>query len=190
MRTGDWIQTYSGRVVYPLDPRKEDVFAEDIGHSRSLECRFGGHCRVFYSDAEHSVRVARVVSGLMATQRLAEGDVRILKLAALLHDASGTYLKDIPRPLKHSPLFDAYRELEKRWQSCINQRFALQADAHEARAIKQADEILLATERRDLMFPCDKPWDLVEEPLVDVIIPWHPGKAKREFLAMLGDLYS
>jgi len=189
MRIGDWIQTYSGRVVYPLDPRKEDVFAEDVGHSRSLECRFGGHCRVFYSDAEHSVRVARVVGGLADSRYLHEGELRVLKLAALLHDASGTYLKDIPRPLKHSPLFSAYRELEKRWQSCVNERFGLRPDAHEARPIKQADNILLATERRDLMFPCDKPWELIEEPLGVEIIPWDPAKAKREFLAMLKDLH-
>ena len=54
----DWIQTYSGKKFYPLDPRPEDIDIRDIAHALSLNCRFNGHCRCFYSVAEHSVGVS------------------------------------------------------------------------------------------------------------------------------------
>lgn len=189
MRTGDWIQVYSGRAVWPLDPRKDEIFAEDVAHALSLMCRFGGHCRMFYSVGEHSVRVARVVDGLAATQRLDHVAARLLKRAALLHDASEAYLLDLPRPIKKSLLLKEYVELEARWQACINERFELEHDAHKHPFVKDADGVMLATEQRDLMLPSKQPWTLDKAPLVDPIIPWDPGKAKREFLSMLKDLY-
>ncbi|HQS59948.1 MAG: hypothetical protein B7Y56_03330 [Gallionellales bacterium 35-53-114] len=48
----------------------------------------------------------------------------------------------------------------------------------------QADMILLATEQRDLMPPHDDEWVLIKgiSPMAEVINPWHPEKAEREFL--------
>ncbi len=43
-RRGDWMQTFSGRKFWPLDPRVEEVFTEDIAHALANQCRFGGHC--------------------------------------------------------------------------------------------------------------------------------------------------
>jgi len=50
--------------------------------------------------------------------------------------------------------------------------------------VKHADLVLLATERRDLMPPNNDTWSLLEgiEPLREVINPWGPEKARREFL--------
>lgn len=48
---GDWIQTYTNKQFWPLDPRPEDVCIEDIAHALSLQCRFTGHVREFYSTA-------------------------------------------------------------------------------------------------------------------------------------------
>ena len=52
-RIGDWMQTYSGKRYYPVDPRIEDVDINDIAHALSHLCRYGGHCSRFYSVAEH-----------------------------------------------------------------------------------------------------------------------------------------
>jgi hypothetical protein len=52
---GDWMQTYSGRRFYPLDPRAEELADLDIAHALSLLCRYGGHVERFYSVAEHCV---------------------------------------------------------------------------------------------------------------------------------------
>lgn len=39
-RKGVWIQTYTGRMFWPLDPRPEEIWIEDIAHALSLQCRF------------------------------------------------------------------------------------------------------------------------------------------------------
>lgn len=56
-----WIQTFTGRQFWPLDPRAEDVDIRDIAHALSMKCRYNGHCREFYSIADHSCRVAEVI---------------------------------------------------------------------------------------------------------------------------------
>lgn len=38
-RKGDWMQTWSGRQFWPLDPRVEDIDLRDIAHSLSMQCR-------------------------------------------------------------------------------------------------------------------------------------------------------
>lgn len=45
---GEWMQTFTGRVFYPLDPRPEDIDPLDIAHALSMLCRYGGHTSVFY----------------------------------------------------------------------------------------------------------------------------------------------
>ena len=60
-RKGDWMQTYTGRQFWPIDPRANEVHIEDIAHALSMMCRYNGHCRTFYSVAEHSVLVSQHV---------------------------------------------------------------------------------------------------------------------------------
>lgn len=53
-RFGDWLQTYSGRKFYPLDPRPEDVVIEDIAHALANTCRYAGHSLTFYCPTEEA----------------------------------------------------------------------------------------------------------------------------------------
>ena len=83
----DWILTYTGRRYWPASPVTDHVCAEDIARGLSLTCRFAGQCQHFYSVAEHSINVMRLVP-------------QEHKLCALLHDAPEAYLGDMSRPLK------------------------------------------------------------------------------------------
>ena len=86
--SGPVIETYTGGRFRPLDPRPADVRLADIAAGLARTCRYGGHCRQFYSVAQHSLLVSR------------EFDDPRLQLLGLLHDAGEAYLGDIPRPVK------------------------------------------------------------------------------------------
>src|SRR5512132_670129 len=115
---GPYLQTVSGRWVNPFDPDPAQLDAGDIAQALSNQCRFGGHCRSFYSVAQHSC----LLSDLLDAR---EAEPPAL-LSALLHDAPEAYLVDLPHPLKHrSELGAIYRETESRLHEAICGRFAL-----------------------------------------------------------------
>ena len=165
---GDWIQTYTGIKFWPLDPRANEVCIEDIAHALSLQCRFAGHCKTFYSVAEHCIRVSRICYGDDS-------------LWGLLHDASEAYLVDIPRPVKHSPEMRHYRVFEKLVQTVICRRFGL--PLQEPASVKAADRIILHTEARDLMSPLHPDWLDRGLALPETITPMSPSEARHIFLA-------
>lgn len=167
-RARDWIQTFTGIIFWPLDPRPEEIRIEDIAHALSMQCRFGGHCKTFYSVAEHSVRVSRELP-------------QPLRLWGLLHDAAEAYLIDLPRPLKRfSEMGRLYLEIEDRLMVTVCERFGLPLS--QPPEVKRMDTRLLVTEKRDLMTVEPKPWEDTEEPLRDIIKPWMPWFAEDEFL--------
>ena len=64
-REGDWIQTYTGKVFWPLDPEPDEIDIEDVAHALSLKCRFNGQCDHFFSVAAHSVMLFKSVRSPM-----------------------------------------------------------------------------------------------------------------------------
>lgn len=167
----DWIQTHSGKQFFPLRPRVRDIDIQDIAHALSLNCRFNGHCRAFYSVAEHSVRVSHAVD-------------REHALWGLLHDAAEAYLTDLPRPVKaQMPLFS---EIEDRLLKVIIEHFGLAFPMPDA--VRHADEVLLATEARDLMATPPEPWKLNAAPLIETIEPLPPVHARDLFLQRFEEL--
>lgn len=136
--TGAWIETYTGRRFDVLIPQPSQVDIYDIAHALSNQCRWSGHCKEFYSVAQHSVLVSLQCPKPQA-------------LNGLLHDASESYLGDFTSPLKYRTAAGAvYRHLESLAMNAIKRRFSLLA-LH-APSVKKADLIVLATEIRDL-FP-------------------------------------
>ncbi len=173
-RRGDWIQTFTGGKFYPFDPLSVEVDIRDIAHSLSMLCRFVGHCREFYSVAQHSVIVAEVVGPEH-------------KLWALLHDAAEAYIGDISRPLKNCLRVEGVtvlREADRAIMRAVASRFGLPAD--EPPQVKSADEGVLMAERRDLMADTViwDGWsgnrDVVEYP--NKIEPVGPAEAKELFM--------
>lgn len=134
------IQTFSGRAFDPLRFDPSDLHLEDIAHSLAHICRYNGHCKRFYSVAEHSVRLA-----VAAGSRYGNGYVaRYL----LLHDASEAYLADIPRPLKERHEFDFYREAEAKLQVAIYRKWV--GSALKPAEVRKMDTEILGTEAREL----------------------------------------
>ena len=176
---GPYIQTVSGRWVNPFEPDPAQLDASDIARALANQCRFGGHSRVFYSVAQHSVIVSRVVE-----ER--GGDVEDV-FAALMHDASEAYLGDMPHPIKHrSALGAAFREAEAGLEATIRERFKIKANVPE---VKRVDRALLATERRT--FSAES-WHWPElddvEPLDLELTEWTQDKAADEFARRYAEL--
>lgn len=171
-RRGDWMQTYTGRQFWPLDPRPEEVAIEDIARALSMQCRFAGHCAKFYSVADHSVRVSMHAGDL---------DDPTFALAGLLHDAAEAYVVDVPRPLKR--FLPGYKEIEREVARAIEKRFGLPVDIFEDGAIKHWDEVLLATEARDVMGGQSAgKWTLRAPPLTERVEPLDSAAAEAAFL--------
>lgn len=168
MRFGNFMQTYSGKKFWPMDPRAAEVDIQDIAHSLSLQCRYAGHCLRHYSVAEHSVLISRWLR-----QNGHDG-----ALHGLLHDATEAYLVDVPRPVK--PFLVGYKEAEARvWDVVADSQGmsrVIPAMVHEA------DNRILADERAQNMAPTDDDWGL--PPGLGVTLQfWSPERAKAKFLA-------
>lgn len=172
-RLGDWIQTFTGKAFYPLDPRWEEVDPVDIAHALGMICRFGGHAKHFYSVAQHCVLMSYEVHPANA-------------LWALMHDAGEAYLGDMVRPLKKHML--TFRNAEAHLMGIICRRFGL--DPICPLEVIEADTRILCDERLALMTPCDKPWTLMDGvvPLGVVIEPWGPKEAEVRYLERLREL--
>jgi hypothetical protein len=171
---GDWITTFSGRQFWPCDPRPEDLDIQDIAHALSLLCRFTGHTFLFYSVAQHSTLCSRIVPASDAKW-------------GLMHDASEAYLADVARPVK--PYLDNYRELEDRLMQVIAQRFGLPWPMPQS--VHRADDILVCTERRDLLHPGHDwgKWTKDVPLLPSRIMPLDGPAAEREFLERYEQLF-
>lgn len=168
-RRGDWIPTFTGRAFWPLDPRADEIHIADIAHALAHQCRYAGHCRRFYSVAEHCVLLSHAVS---------PED----RLWALLHDASEAYLVDLPRPVKRAVV--GYAAAEAAVMLAVCARFGL--DPAMPRGVQSADDRIPVDELAQNMPPMPIP--IAEsglagiEPLGVTLQCWTPVEAEFQFM--------
>lgn len=169
MNDEPWMQTYTGRRFTSLSPCVEDVDVIDVAHALSHTCRYRGMAAKFYSVAEHSVYVSRIVPSL----------------EALLHDAAEAYspFGDVPRPYKH--LFPIVGEVEAKIEAIIAYHFGLEWPWPVG--VKVADAMLLADEKAVLMRP-GHDWQLPYPGAGTAIACWSPMRAEYEFLKRFREL--
>lgn len=141
-----WMMTCTGKILYPLEMRVEDICIADIAHHSAFQCRYAGAVKKHYSVAEHSVYISR----------FAEPEDR---REALLHDAGEAYVQDLLMGLKHSGLMEAYRELEKGIEALINQRFNINSTPESRARIKALDTRIVMDETRALLPDCTPFWE-------------------------------
>ena len=165
-----WIQTISGKAFFFEDPRPEDIDIGDIAWALSMQCRYNGHVRDFYSVAEHSVLVSQIVPWEFA-------------LEGLLHDASEAVMGDLVRPLKQ--LMPAFAEMEAKIEEVIAKKYGLIYPW--PKEVKEADNILLMTERRDLI-PIKQEWTKWAEPMEGTIVAVDSTTARDLFLTRFASL--
>ena len=178
----NWIQTFHGRKVDPLNIKVEDIEIGDIAHALSLKCRFSGMILEHYSVAQHSVTVSQYCTNY--------------KLWGLLHDAAEAYMFDASKPFK-----DGFRArfggmldvVEREIMNSVCAKFNLSLE--EPHEVKIVDTLLLATEGKAFFGGTDtyEDWEVRPENGYLIIKPyatvcWTPEQAENAFLEAFFEL--
>ncbi len=131
-------RTQTGQSLDLENPCPDHISIWDIAEGLSKCCRFAGQIEDFYSVAQHSVMVSRLVPPEA-------------RLAALLHDGSEAYIGDVSRDFKRSRFMVGYRTIEQRLQDAIYSHFG-QDETHTfwRTTIKAADDLAAIWERSTL----------------------------------------
>ena len=157
------ILVHSGTLFDVFNPSMEDIKIEDIAHSLSNICRYGGHSPKFYSVAQHCVICSHK-----------EGTISE-KLEFLLHDASEAYLADMPRPIKRN--MKNYMEMEDSLLELIFKKFQLNFPLSDR--VHEVDDVVLAYEYRSFFEIKDENFEF-----------WSPEYSKKMFLDRYYELMS
>lgn len=173
LRDTEYIETYTGKKFYFLNPSPDMIDIEDIAHALSHNCRYTGHCAEFYSVSEHSYEVSHFVP-------------THLRMQGLLHDASEAYLTDVASPIK--PFLHNYKELEEKIMNAIAEKFEFEWPV--SPEVKEADVLLLSCEA-NLLLPSkgnDWAWNVWSptgkrpHTYIGALNCWSPKDAKVNFL--------
>jgi hypothetical protein len=179
------IDTASGKRLDLDDPRPENIQIEDVAGGLSKVCRFGAQALEYYSVAQHTLLVQRLV---------VEAGHPELAFITLHHDSHEAYLCDIPTPLKRKirKATNVYDGTCRALDGVIAEAFGFAlpvAGSQEQRIIKHADRRALLMEavrllpdggealRRDRRFGDEMLGEL--PPLDD---PMPPAEARARFL--------
>lgn len=159
-----YIVTYTGEKFNPFFPDYTKINIVDIAHALSNSSRFAGHCKSFYSIAQHSLFVANLIKN--SNEPHSMDDVRM----GLLHDATEAYITDIPRPIKR--YISGFYETEANLWVAIAKAFCL--DDKISNLVNKFDDIALEIETEQLL--------LNNGSKHDKLIPLQPEEAERFFL--------
>lgn len=181
MRQLDLLNKPSGRTAmlmasgFTLDlenPCADGMPITDIARALAYQPRWAGATREFYSVAEHSVMVSRLVPPALA-------------LDGLCHDADEAITGDIASCVK---VLIGRPHLKARLapvKQALARRFGYRADGV---AVKHADLVCMATELRDLLPPAWMDFGHLPAPHPDRIVPVGPERAYELFLARYEEL--
>jgi hypothetical protein len=123
------MKTYSGHTFDPVNPNPDSIDILDIAVATSRIPRFVGHTAFFYSVAQHQMMTARLA-------RLRKYSVEV-QLACLVHDASETYISDIPTPVKRE--LTNIKEVEGAIQNAIHLHFDILFNSSIYKIVKEMD---------------------------------------------------
>lgn len=113
------LQTYSGYLMWPLQPHEDEIHVADIAHGLACEYRYANQSPYPYSVAWHSVALSHMVPAHL--QKL-----------ALIHDAPEAYIKDMPRTIRQQePFKSEYNKIDDRLLDVICSRFDVENNMEE-----------------------------------------------------------
>lgn len=181
-----WGLSSGGRVIdltTPLDTAARLTVGE-IAHSLATINRYTGHALRPISVAEHSLLVSDIIERELGLGVHAQ-------MAGLMHDAHECVCSDQSSPTKQM-LGAAWHDFEREWEHAFHKAFGLcEAFACYGPAVKRADLMALATERRDLMHPGGPPWPSLDgiPPQAGVQLRDRDGFTRQDWRSAFEDRY-
>lgn len=168
-------QTVTG-VEYCFDDiNPSQIRIADIAHGLANICRYNGQVKEFFSVAQHSIFVSKLVKPKNA-------------LWGLLHDASEAYLGDLTYPFKakekYKAIGDLYQQIEERILWAVGEHFDLKPK-FVPDEVKHCDRLVRAVETKCL-FGTGEIVDLTSsDEMIGIckVFPLEPREAKNAFLA-------
>lgn len=186
-----FITTAYGNRFFFKDMERSIIEIDDIAHSLARQCRYCGHTRTpnaIYSVAQHSILCALYVQTLPVSQKMRE-----LPFAALLHDASETYIGDMTGPLK--TLFPEYKKMELALDRLIEIRFGLSYGILEHPVVKAADLSIRRDESNAFCYGEDNLCQITDSGNnglgaigIHDLHAWNVGYCQDRFLALYREL--
>jgi hypothetical protein len=161
------VLTASGFVLDLTNPDASGLPVEDVARALAYQPRWCGATKHFYSVAEHSVMVSRLVPEALAHD-------------ALWHDSIEFIQGDWPSPLKVYLGRDNINRKLAPIEAALARRFGFALHLEE---VKKADLIAMATELRDLLPGAWMDWGHLPPPALDRIEPVGPERAFDLFMA-------
>lgn len=173
-----FIETYTGRAFWPLEPKVEDVSIIDIAHHLSNQCRYSGATEATYCTAQHCCLLENFVSNKMRGSPLD-------RLQILMHDCAEAYLVDIPRPVKQ--FMPEYRKWDHRITEVVREWLGIRGVPTPSWQ-DEYDSRIVVDEHEQVMSNALDWGDDARNPLGIAISPWSPKVAEQQFLMRYADL--
>lgn len=151
-----YIRTYTGELVNVFNIDPEQIHIEDIAHALSMQCRFSGHTREFYSVAQHSCYCYELSQEY--------------PFECLMHDVAEAYLHDVASPIKK--WFFVYRIMENRLMKVLAKKYGFTYPFPPE--VHKIDKDMLHNEMCSFMGKISRYFIMVES--------WDHQQAKDEFL--------
>jgi uncharacterized protein len=177
------IRTFTGMQFDFLNPTAKSIQFDDVAQGLAQECRFSRQTSLFYSVAEHSVLVSKILQRRGAAHS-------VLQLG-LMHDAAEAYMGDMASPLKQ--LCPDFKRIEARVMDAVIERFRLPPRDHQFAwaMVHQADLDARAIEGVELMSGFDGEYGRVPIDLSPefAIVPLSCESARNLFVLRYEELF-
>ena len=162
-----FIRTHGGRMADLSEPDalSPENHVWEVAHALSHLWRFTGHCRRFYSVAQHAVNCSHLVLDPADENTIVQYD-------RLHHDDAEAYYGDMSSPLKRLPELQGYRNLEARAQHVAGGGWS-------SAATHAADSAMCRRELYDLF---DPPYGESDNWVPRITRTWWPMEAEIRYL--------
>ena len=166
---GPSLRTFTGRTIWPSDPRPEELHAVDLAHHLSLICRFCGFIPTKHAVGQHCLHTESFIT------------VDIWRGPTLIHEVGEAFsgFGDVAGPIKKIPEVAALIKKREGWiETAASERFGVPIGFASHPIVKAADKL---AEARKILGP-DKRL-CVEQMVVLETDPARAREAARKTLA-------